>query len=177
VTARADRTGLEVREEDARDADSIARLHESAFPTPAEAALVAALREAGRLTLSLVAVADGNLVGHVAFSPLTTPSPWPGQGLGLAPLAVAAAHRQQGVGAALVEAGIARCARAGVGYLVVLGEPHYYRRFGFARAGDRGIANEYGAVEEFMVLELRPGAVPPGGGLVRYAPEFAALGS
>ena len=177
MTARGDAAELAVREEEARDAGPIARLHESAFPTPAEAALVAALRKAGRLALSLVAVVGDSLLGHIAFSPVTTASPWPGAGLGLAPLAVAAAHQRRGIGAALVEAGIARCARDGIGYLVVLGEPHYYRRFGFARAGDRGVANEYGTVEEFMLLELRPGAVSPGGGLVKYAPEFAALGS
>ena len=164
-----------MRDEEARDAGPIARLHESAFPTPGEASLVAALRAAGRLTLSLVAVAGGGLVGHVAFSPVTTADGWPG--LGLAPLAVASTHRRWGIGTALVEAGLAGCARAGIGYVVVLGEPHYYRRFGFVRASDRGLANEYGAVEEFMVLELRPGAVSPRGGLVRYAPEFAALGS
>ena len=64
-----------------------------------------------------------------------------------------------------------------VRYVVVLGEPHYYRRFGFVLASDRGLANEYGVLQEFLVLELRPGAVSPGGGLVRYAPKFAAPGS
>lgn len=82
-----------------------------------------------------------------------------------------------GAGAPGRRAGLVRCARDAIGYVVVLGEPRYYRRFGFVRASDRGLANEYGAVEEFMVLELRPGAVSPDGGLVRYAPEFAALGS
>lgn len=166
-----------VREEDTRDADPIARLHDSAFPTSGESALVAALRKAGRLALSLVAEREGSLVGHVAFSPVTTATAWPGTGLGLAPLAVASGHRRKGIGAALVETGIARSARAGIGFLVVLGEPHYYGRFGFVRARDHGVTNEYDAVEEFMVLELRPGAVPSGGGLVRYAPESAALGS
>ena len=180
---RPDAVGLTVRHEEARDAGPIARLHESAFPTPAEAALVGALRAAGRLALSLVAIIEEGVVGHVAFSPvtivsrMTTANPRPGAGLGLAPLAVASTHRRCGIGAALLEAGLAGCARDGIGYVVVLGEPHYYRRFGFVRASDRGLANEYGAVEEFMVLELRPGAVSPGGGLVRYAPEFAALGS
>lgn len=73
MTARPDRAGLVVREEDARDADPIGRLHESAFPTPGEAALVAALRKAGRLMLSLVAVTGGDLVppggGLVRYAP------------------------------------------------------------------------------------------------------------
>ena len=72
---RPDAVGLTVRHEEARDAGPIARLHESAFPTPAEAALVGALRAAGRLALSLVAIIEEGLVGHVAFSPVTIVSP------------------------------------------------------------------------------------------------------
>jgi predicted N-acetyltransferase YhbS len=53
--------------------------------------------------------------------------------------------------------------------------PRVLRRFGFRRASDRGIANEYGADEEFMLLGLLPDALPPTGGLARYAPAFAAL--
>jgi putative acetyltransferase len=56
--------------------------------------------------------------------------------------------------------------------MVVLGDPAYYRTFGFERASVRGLGNEYGTDEEFMVLELRAGGLPPAG-IVRYAPEFA----
>jgi putative acetyltransferase len=60
--------------------------------------------------------------------------------------------------------------------VVVLGEPRYYARFGFGRASDRGLGNEYGATDEFMVVELEPGILPTEGGLVKYAAEFGDLG-
>ncbi len=140
-------------------------MHVAAFPTDAEARLVDALRHAGQGTLSLVAQVDGEIVGHVLFSPVT-----PGKGLGLAPLAVKPAH-QNGIAAALVREGLERCS----GYVVVLGEPAYYRRFGFRRARDFGLENEYGADEEFMVLEREPGALRGVRGLVRYREEFSVL--
>jgi putative acetyltransferase len=65
--------------------------------------------------------------------------------------------------------------RTSVGFLVVLGEPAYYGRFGFTAAAACGLADEYGGGAAFQALELRPGAIPHGAGLVRYAPEFAAL--
>ena len=60
--------------------------------------------------------------------------------------------------------------------MVVLGDPAYYRRFGFLPASRWGLRDEYGGKDAFQALELRPGAIPPGGGVVRYAPEFNALG-
>jgi putative acetyltransferase len=60
--------------------------------------------------------------------------------------------------------------------VVVLGGPAYYRRFGFTAAAGWGLADEYGGGDAFQVLEIRAGAIPRGAGLVRYAPEFAALG-
>jgi putative acetyltransferase len=75
-----------------------------------------------------------------------------------------------------VREGLASCAQLGCGFVVVLGEPEYYGRFGFARASNYGLDNEYGVDEAFMALELKPGSLPPAGGLVRYAPEFALIG-
>jgi putative acetyltransferase len=57
--------------------------------------------------------------------------------------------------------------------VVVLGDPGYYSRFGFARAGDHGLGNEYGVGEHFMALELQEGAMAQAAGMVRYQPEFA----
>lgn len=114
------------------------------------------------------------MLGHVLFSPVTLEGA--AGGVGLAPLAVRSDHRRKGIGAALVEAGIAACRRAGFGYAVVLGDPRYYKRFGFSRAASAGLGNEYGADEEFMVLQLLPGALTGLSGKVRYCSEFAEPG-
>lgn len=161
------------RPEHPQDVAAIRAVLETAFPTPAEARLVDALRANGRLSLSVVASDGAGVVGHVAFSPVEAGA---ARGLGLAPMAVLPGHQQKGVGALLVREGLASCVAAGCGFVVVLGEPEYYGRFGFERASSRGLDNEYGADEAFMALELRPGALPAGGGLVRYAPEFALVG-
>jgi putative acetyltransferase len=163
---------LTIRSELVKDAVAIRAVHEASFPTPAEAELVDALRAAGRLSVSLVAEAEGLPVGHVAFSPVTA---GPALGMGLAPLAVLPAYRRHGIGAGLVREGLATCARAGIGFVVVLGSPRYYGRFGFAPASDRGLSDEFGGGAAFQVRELSPGAVLAGAGLVRYAPEFAVF--
>ena len=147
-------------------------MHAAAFPTDAEARLVDALRDARRAVLSLVAEHDGQVVGHVLFSPMHSNR---GQGLGLAPVAVLPRDQRQGIGAALIRAGIEACRAAGFDYVVVLGDPGYYRRFGFRRALDLGLQNEYGAHDEFMVLELRLGGLAGVAGMVKYCSEFAAL--
>jgi putative acetyltransferase len=159
-----------VRPEEACDRAAVRAVHAAAFPTDAEAQLVEALRAAGRLSVSLVAADGGRVVGHVAFSPVSVGGV--ADGLGLAPLAVVPDRQRQGVGGLLVRDGLAAAARSGAGYVVVLGHPGYYARFGFRRASDFGLGNEYGAVEAFMALELRPGGLRAGG-LVRYGPEFA----
>lgn len=161
------------RPENAHDVAAIRGVLEAAFPTPAEARLVDALRASGRLSVSIVASDGAGVIGHVAFSPVRVGET---QGLGLAPMAVLPEHQSRGVGALLVREGLASCVALRQGFVVVLGEPEYYGRFGFERASARGLDNEYGADEAFMVLELVPGSLPAHGGLVRYAPEFALIG-
>jgi putative acetyltransferase len=161
------------RPEHASDAAAIRQIVETAFPTHAEARLVEALRASGKLPVSMVACNDGGVVGYVAFSPVTVGE---STGLGLAPLAVVPAHQGKGVGALLVREGLATCTQTGAGFVVVLGDPEYYGRFGFIRASEFGLGNEYGADEAFMVLELRAGSLPQDGGVVRYAPEFGLVG-
>ncbi len=169
---------LSIRPEESADAAAIRRVLEAAFPTAAEARLVDSLRAGGHTLIALVAEADGAVVGYVAFSPVQIDgAAIRGIGLGLAPLAVLPAFQRQGIGGRLVADGLAACRRAGYGFVVVLGEPAYYRRFGFDRADLRGLGNEYGAAEAFMVLELRDGAIPGRGGVVRFGPEFAEFSS
>jgi putative acetyltransferase len=164
---------VRLRPERPEDETAIRRVHEAAFPTAAEADLVDHLRAAGKAMISLVASLDGLVVGHVLFSPVTIDGK--SVGLGLAPLAVLPEHQRNGIGSKLVEEGLAVCRRDAVPLVVLLGHPEYYPRFGFRRASDRGLRNEYDADDAFMVIELRPGGIPKAGGLVRYADEFGQL--
>jgi putative acetyltransferase len=172
-----------IRRERPEDGEVVRAVLVAAFPADEEARLVEALRASGHLHISLVAEEGGQVVGHVAFSPIELdgePDGTPASaaaGLGLAPLAVAPQHQRRGLGGQLVRAGLAAAARPGTGYVVVLGHPDYYPRFGFRRASTLGLRNEYGADDAFLVVELRPGALPRGGGLVRYGPEFAPWAS
>ena len=164
-------TDSDVRPENAVDIAGIHAVHVACFPTDAEARLVDALRENGELSVSLVATDEGGVVGHVAFSPVTVNAE-PG-GRGLAPVAVLEKHRRQGIAARLIRAGIAKCRDQGCGYLVVLGDPSYYGRFGFVPAPTHGLQDEYGGGDAFQVLPLVDGALPRG--LVRYAAAFGQL--
>lgn len=162
-----------IRREQPADTAAIHAVHAACFPTSAEARLVDLLRSANKLTVSLVATAADQVVGHVAFSPVTTAGNH--DGIGLAPVAVLESHRRQGIAAQLIEAGLRACRDAGFGWAVVLGEPEYYGRFGFRAAADSGLTDEYGGGPAFQALELLPGALPRGAGLVRYAAEFACV--
>ena len=156
--------------------EAVRAVHQTAFPTDAEARLVELLRANGKTAVSMVADLDTEVVGHVLFSPVSVESVIVDvSGVGLAPLAVLPAHQQQGIGSLLVKSGIRTCRRAGFGFVTVLGDPQYYHRFGFQRALAAGLANEYGVDGEFMVLELRPGLLSTLQGLVRYGPEFSIL--
>ena len=164
---------MTIRPELPADAFDIRALLTSAFPTDAEAKLVEALRASGRLTISLVAEEGGRIVGHVAFSPLMIDGKE--GGLGLAPVAVSPEFQRRGIGGRLIEEGIKRARESGTPFVVVLGHPEYYPRFGFQKASTFGLQNEYGADDAFMVLELLPGGLP-NGGLVKYCDEFAMFG-
>jgi putative acetyltransferase len=141
------------------------------FPTTVEANLVDALRGAGNLTVSLVCCDRSSVIGHVAFSPVIIDET--AVGLGLGPVAVLPQHRQRGIAEVLIRAGLEKSKTLGYTFVVVLGDPAYYRRFGFEAASNWGLVDEYGGGSAFQALELRDGGVPSGGGTVRYSPEFA----
>jgi putative acetyltransferase len=164
---------VQIRPETSADVPAIRRVLGVAFPTTAEARLVELLRAGGHLLVSLVAEDVEAKIGHIAFSPVRIDDqPTEDVGIGLAPVAVIPNYQSRGIGSRLVREGLAACERAKCGFVVVLGEPAFYRRFGFDRADRRGLKNEYGTDEAFMVLELKTGAIPAHGGVVRYGPEF-----
>ncbi len=165
-----------IRPERADDVAAIRRVNECAFGTSGEADLVDNLRAANRAPVSLVAERDGQVVGHILFSPVrVTHAPQTFRGVGLAPMCVLPECQHTGIGSALVRRGLAACTEAGYDIVVVLGHVGFYPHFGFVRARDHGLDNECGATDAFMVLELRSGALTHVRGLVTYAEEFSAL--
>lgn len=167
---------IEIRNEETKDIEQIRDILCSAFPSEAESKLVDALRTNGMAIISLVAVSAERVLGHILFSPVTITPPSgatpPGQakGIGLAPVAVRPDVQSQGIGSQLIRNGLRCCAESGYDYCVVLGDPKYYQRFGFEKASQFGVQNEYGVDEEFMMIDFSKRGV--GQGLVKYASEF-----
>jgi putative acetyltransferase len=161
------------RPERPEDRDAIRHLHRAAFPSSVEAELVDRLRATGDLAVSIVLESNGRVVGHAAFSPVSIPHEPTARGVGLAPVAILPDVQRQGLGMALIQAGIAACSARGERFVVVVGEPGYYRRFGFRPASTFGLLDEFGAKAAFQVLTLRRQAISGKGGLLRYASAFA----
>ena len=167
---------MKIRAENPSDLVSVRQVHTDAFPGPIEAILVDRLRAAGKAVISLVAeLDDGQIVGHILFSPVSTDPPISSHGLGLAPLAVRRDYQHTGVGSKLCRAGLEAARDFGADYVVVLGNPAYYSRFGFETAANQRLGNEYKVLEDFMVIELIPGCLKNVAVVVKYAAEFGEL--
>lgn len=155
---------------------SIRSVVTAAFGRTSEAELVEAIRSSPNFipNLSLVAVEDEEVRGHILFSPIvieaqrqTVPA------LALAPLAVIPARQNEGIGTRLVQSGLSKCRELGHNIVVVLGSPQYYGRFGFQATSRFGILSPFPVPDEFfMVLELKPGALINVSGTVRYPAYF-----
>ncbi|GGB23923.1 hypothetical protein GCM10011380_12010 [Sphingomonas metalli] len=149
------------------------------FPRGDEADLVRHLCIDGDMVLTLVAAEEdgGAVIGMVAFSRMAvTVGDRPVRAVALAPVAVAAGQRRQGVAEALVQAGLDRLEREGIVLCFVLGEPDYYHRFGFHADYARHFASPY-AGDYLMALPLQGGLMPCGvRGEARHAEAFSRLG-
>ncbi|WP_353946007.1 N-acetyltransferase [Streptomyces sp. HUAS MG91] len=161
------------RAETGADIPAVRDINLAAFPTPAEADLVDALRAdpaAWIEGLSLVAADEtGRPVGHALLTRChigTTPA------LCLAPCAVRPEHQRTGAGSAAIRAALAAAKAQGEHHVVVLGHPAYYPRFGFTRASDHGIGLTIDVPDDaLMALSLDTG-LPLPSGTVRYATAF-----
>ena len=159
-----------IRPETNADHEAIRALTTAAFAgaphaSGTEAAIIHALRAAGALALSLVAE-DGGVVGHIAFSPVTIDGQDCGW-FGLGPVSVAPDRQGQGIGGALIREGLARLAASGAQGCVLLGDPGYYTRFGFATDPDLVLPDV--PPEYFQRLVL---AGTPARGTVSFHPGF-----
>jgi putative acetyltransferase len=165
----------QIRPERGEDTTAVRRVLEAAFPTAAEADLVERLRRGAKSVIALAAEDEGEVVGHIVFSPLVLEPLAGAIGLGLGPVAVLPDREKHGVGRRLVQNGLAACHAWGAGFVTVLGDPEYYGRFGFEPASEHGLLNEFGAGPHFMVFPLKKNGLPPRGTLIRYAPEFSGM--
>lgn len=164
---------VHIRQEEERDWQAVHAVHGAAFETAAEADLVATLREHATPIVSLVAEEAESIIGHIMFSRVVLVE-HPGlKVIGLAPMAVAPKYQRQGVGSALVYAGLDECRKLGFGAVVVLGHPGYYQRFGFSSSVKYGITCEYDVpADAFMVVELEPNFLRDASGKVCYHRAF-----
>ena len=164
-----------IRSETSADISTIAEVTVAAFKTLSisnhtEQFIIAALRAAKALTVSLVAEADGRVVGHIAFSPVTISDGSPNW-YGLGPVSVLPEYQRRGIGSALIQEGISRLRDLGARGCCLVGHPEYYRRFGFQNI--RGLVLEGVPEEVFFALSF-DGHIPQG--MVEFHVGFKADG-
>jgi putative acetyltransferase len=190
---------VHLRLEQPGDAIPIRQINESAFGGNVEADLIDALRAADAVALSVVAVINanspegqdmhtvgpdsvhkgeivgGDIVGHALFTPITvTTETGEVQLLALGPVAVLPARQHRGIGTMMISGCLEHLRASGKRGVVVVGEPGYYRRFGFIQASRWSLRSDMVEVpeENFLALELTPGALTGVSGVARYRPEF-----
>jgi putative acetyltransferase len=185
---------VEIVPESPADRAAVRRVNTLAFGQPNEADLVDALRDVVSPIVSLVAREGAEVVGHIFFTPVTVepgaaeagePSatdrerpahaaPW--SAIALGPMAVLPNRQRQGIGSALVTAGLEACGQRGDTVVCVLGHPGFHPRSGFLPALPLGLPCEFPVPEEvFMVAELVAGSLGGRHGLVRYHPRFSTV--
>ncbi|MDH3975061.1 MAG: N-acetyltransferase [Deltaproteobacteria bacterium] len=166
---------MKIRFEREEDYDSIRSLNDLAFGGTIESSLINKVRASCKETLSLVAVEENRIVGHIFFSPVTVLSGKSKiKGMGLGPMAVLPEFQNQGIGSKLVMEGLKILSKKNYPFVVVLGHKEYYPRFGFERSSKYGLRSQWDGVpdEAFMVLFPNKSVVNKVSGLVRYRPEF-----
>ncbi|PTY02721.1 GNAT family N-acetyltransferase [Opitutaceae bacterium EW11] len=168
-------TGIEIRDETPDDFDAITAVTVAAFRTleissHTEQFIVLALRRARALSVSLVAEANGQVVGHIALSPVTVSDSARGW-YGLGPISVLPIWQRRGVGKALMDAGLSRLKTMGARGCCLVGHPEYYPKFGFRNPAHLVVDGV--PSEAFFVLSF-DGNVPTG--RVAFHDAFNATG-
>ena len=160
---------MNLRQEEPGDRRAIRDVVIAAFGRRDEAELVDRLRADGDAVLSLVAVEDRRLVGHLLLSRMIAPF----RALALAPVAVRPDRQRCGIGSRLVRTGLARAAKDGWQGVVVLGDPGYYRRFGFDPDAAAPFRSPFAG--PFLMVAALDGPLPATDGEITHAPAFRAL--
>jgi putative acetyltransferase len=165
-----------IRIERTEDIEAIHMVNRLAFGQEDEALLVQRIRESSGFIpeLSLVAVKDSQIVGHILFSQIYIDTPKTEVPvLSLAPMAVLPEFQNSGIGSQLVMTGLEKCRDLGHKIVVVIGHPQYYPHFGFGPARQKNLDISFPVPDEaFMVCELVPDALNGIEGKVKFPPEF-----
>ena len=164
-----------IRSETNTDINAITEVTIAAFKTleisnHTEQFIIAALRDAKALTVSLVAELDGHVIGHIAFSPVTISDDTP-DWYGLGPVSVLPEYQRKGIGKALIQEGLARLKDLKAQGCCLMGHPDYYRKFGFGNMS--GLVHEGVPQEVFFALTFN-GHIPQG--TVTFHEGFKAYG-
>lgn len=164
-----------IRPENPEDIPRIYSVLEQTFKRDAEAKLADKLRQACADCLSLVAEDDGVIVGHIMFTPVLIKNDKTVQGMGLAPMAVLPERQRQGIGSLLIKAGLQVLRENNCPFVVVLGHPDYYPRFGFRPASKFNIKSQWEGVpdEAFMIFVMDDKTMQNVSGIARFRNEFS----
>ena len=161
--------------ETSSDFDGITEVTAKAFGRPNEAELISELRQIpGFVTqLSLVALLDNKIIGHILFYPVKIAGDKLFETLSLAPISVLPEYQRKGIGSALITAGINLASQMGFKSIIVVGYPDYYTKFGFQPARSFGIKIPFDAPDDvFLALELQKDALKNINGIVQYPQPF-----
>lgn len=150
---------------------------DSEFGHNGEAGLVEKLRSQNAATISLVAEVSDQIVGHILFSPATIErKDHCSNGLGLAPVSVLPEFQRRRIGARLIKVGLAAADSTDCEFVIVLGHPEYYPKFGFAPASGSNVGCEFEGVpdEAFMIRWFKQPASVDDRVVAKYHPVFSS---
>ena len=165
---------ITIRHEKAEDKKQVYSVIEYAFKRDTEANLADRLHQNCISFLSMVADDNGTIVGHIMFTPVLIKNGQEAHGMGLAPMAVIPSRQRQGIGTLLVESGLQILKEKGCPFVIVLGHPGYYPRFGFQPASGFNIRSQWEDVpdEAFMILVLDSSLMRNVSGFATFREEF-----
>ena len=166
---------ISIREERRDVVDQVRSVNDAAFGQPTEGHIVDRLRGADGEAVSLVAVLDEKVIGHIFFSSVTVETELGLiKGMGLAPMAVVPGHQREGVGSKLVTEGLKKIRKKEYPFVVVLGHETYYPRFGFRPASEYGLKCQWEGVPDgvFMAIIYEKDRMKGVSGTVYYRKEF-----
>jgi len=170
---------ITLRKEQEKDLESIAMVNDMAFGRKAESKLIDALRNTTEFIpeLSVVAVVDGKVIGHILFYPISIiAGKKKHTSLALAPMSVLPAFHKKSIGKLLVIYGLQVAKDIGRKSVIVLGHPSYYPKFGFEPASKWNIKSPFPAPDEaFLAIELEKGSLEKVSGTVIYPKAFDDL--